>query len=263
MKSFLAILVLLLLLAGNCPAQESVVTLATLTDFAPFCFPIPGSIPHEVENVPPGKDSVQLQGYSWDVIRESFHAMGYTIRLYVVPWERAMHYLNTAKVEGVFPANFTEEREKKYAFSKHYVHQVQMVVYLRHDSDFLWKGLQSLGDRTVGYVRGWSYGKKWEEAGELVKEPTDTIAQGFDLVERGRLFALAGYKQPYDLELQQSKRSRIFKVAGVFDALDEHLMGRREDRASLLGLDIFDAGRQKIADNGTLQAIEEKWQWRQ
>lgn len=263
MHTFVLALVLWLALVTPCAGAERVVSLATLTDFAPFCFPREGSTPIESETLPPGQDSTQLQGYSWDVIRESFHAMDYTIRLYVVPWERAMHYLNTARADGIFPANFTEERTKKYAFSKDYVHQVQMVIYLRRDAELSWQGLESLAGRAVGYVRGWSYGRKWEEAENLVKEPTDTIAQGFELVERGRLFALAGYRQPYDLELQRSGRSVGFKLAGTFDALDEYLMGRKEDRTSLLMLDIFDAGREKISENGTLQAIDNKWQWHQ
>jgi polar amino acid transport system substrate-binding protein len=263
MNRLILALALFMLFTSPCAGDEKVVTLATLTDFAPFCFPREGSTPIESETLPPGQDSVQLQGYSWDVIRESFHAMDYTVRLYVVPWERAMHYIDTTKVDGIFPANFTEERMKKYAFSKHYVHQVQMVIYLRRDAELAWQGLESLADRAVGYVRGWSYGRKWEEAANIIKEPTDTIAQGFELLERGRLSALAGYRQPYDLELQRSGKSGGFKLAGAFDALDEHLMGRKEDRSSLLILDIFDAGREKIAQNGTLQAIDNKWQWHQ
>lgn len=78
---------LLLFLAGVCHGGEKLVSLATLTDFAPFCFPRQGASFAAVEEIAPGTDSKQLQGYSWDVVRESFHAMGYTIRLYVVPWE--------------------------------------------------------------------------------------------------------------------------------------------------------------------------------
>lgn len=263
MKNFFLVVALSLLLVTPCAGAEKIITLTTLTDFAPFCFPRPGSVPIEVETLPPGQDSAQLQGYSWDVIRESFHAMGYTVRLYIVPWERAMHYLTTAKADGIFPANLTEERAKSYAFSKYYVHQVQMVIYLRKGSELAWRGLESLAGQAVGYVRGWSYGRKWEEVEGVVKEPTNSIVQGFELVERGRLFALAGYRQPYDLELQRLGKSKAFTIAGSFDALDEYLMGRKDDRASLLVLDLFDAGRQKIADNGTLRIIEDKWQWRQ
>ncbi len=255
----LSTFVLVVLLAGVCHGSEKIVTLATLTDFAPFCFPKEKATFKEVENIPPGSDSSQLQGYSWDVVRESFHAMGYTIRLYVVPWERGMHYLAERKVEGIFPANHTVEREKDFAFSKAYVDQVQLVIYMREDSRISWQGLESLDHQTIGFVRGWSYGKKWEAMNLIIKEPTDTIAQGFDLVGKGRLVGVAGYQQPYDHELKKMKRSDDFKIVGHFDTIDEYLMCRKNDHKSVLILDIFDAGRKRIDDAEVFTEIERKW----
>ena len=73
-----------------------------------------------------------------------------------------MHYLAGRKVEGIFPANPTFEREKDYAFSKAYVDLVKLVIYMRSDAHMRWQGLESLDHLTIGFVRGWSYGKKWE-----------------------------------------------------------------------------------------------------
>ncbi|MBU1568090.1 MAG: transporter substrate-binding domain-containing protein [Proteobacteria bacterium] len=254
-----AIVVLLFLMAGVCYGSEKIVTLATLTDFAPFCFPKENARVTEVETIPPGSDSSQLQGYSWDVVRESFHAMNYSIRLYVVPWERGMHYLAARKVEGIFPANHSVEREKEYAFSKAYVDQVKMVMYVRADSQLTWQGLESLNRLPIGFVRGWSYGKKWEASDLIIKEPTDTIDQGFDLVAKKRLVGVAGYQLPYDYALKKAKRTDSFKIVGHFDTIDEYLMGRKNDQHSLLNLDIFDSGRKRIDENGVFSEIERKW----
>ena len=37
------------------------------------------------EIVPPDLDAKKFSGYSWDILRESFHAMGYTIKLRAMP----------------------------------------------------------------------------------------------------------------------------------------------------------------------------------
>ncbi len=251
--------VLLFLLVGVCHGSEKIVTLATLTDFAPFCFPRENASVMEVEIISPGADSTQLQGYSWDVVRESFHAMGYTIRLYVVPWERGMHYLAGRKVEGIFPANHSVERGKNFAFSRSFVDQVKMVIYMRADSRMIWQGLESLNRLSIGCVRGWSYGKKWESMDLIIKESTDTIAQGFDLVAKGRLAGVAGYQLPYDHQLKREGRTDDFKIVGHFDTIDEYLMGRKNDRESLLILGAFDSGRKIIDENGVFSAIENKW----
>lgn len=254
-----SILLVLVLSKGVCGADKTVV-LATLTDFAPYCFPKENSSLIPVEIIPPGFDSVQLQGYSWDVVRESFHAMGYTIRLLVVPWERGIHYLDNDKVDFVFPANKTAEREKKYVFSREYVDRIETVVYMQTAADFIWRGLESLDGLSIGFVRGWSYGKLWEGSSRINKESTDSIAQGFEMVGKGRLAGLAGYRRPYDHFLKIAGLSHTFQIIGQFDTIDEYLMGKKKSTQGLLMLDAFDEGKRKIRESAGLREIEQKWQ---
>ncbi len=256
----LATIFFLCLLPGVGRGGEKSVTVATLTDFAPYCFAKENAVFAGEEVIPPGSDSGQLQGYSWDVVRESFHAMDYTIRLYVVPWERAMHYLASGRVAAIFPANETVEREHEYAFSSEYVDQIRTVIYVRADSDLVWRDLASLNGLAIGFVRGWSYGKNWEAMGGIAKEAIDTIIQGFDLVAKGRLAGVAGYQLPYDHALKKANRAAEFKIVGMFDTMDEFLMGQKGDRNGRACLDLFDQGKKRIRENGVLSAIEGRWQ---
>ncbi|MBF0201506.1 MAG: hypothetical protein HQK66_09380, partial [Desulfamplus sp.] len=76
--------------ASESGSSEKFVRVATLDEYPPYCFPRETKKGFQ-ETVPPGEDSVNLQGYSWDILRESFHAMGYTIHLSVYPWKRAVY----------------------------------------------------------------------------------------------------------------------------------------------------------------------------
>ncbi|OGR15955.1 MAG: hypothetical protein A2X81_14960 [Desulfobacterales bacterium GWB2_56_26] len=260
-KILLSILLVFALANGALGEAPKKVTLATLTDFAPYCFAKDKAVFIPVEHIPPGSDSLQLQGYSWDVVRESFHAMGYIVRLLVVPWERGTHYLANGKVDFVFPANKTVEREKKdYVFSEEYVDQIETVIYMQRDENFAWRGLDSLDGLSIGFVRGWAYGKHWEGADRIVKESTDSILQGFEMLGKGRLFGFAGYKRPYDHVLKTTGQTHLYKIVGQFDTIDEFLMGRRADGDNRQLLQAFDEGKRKIRENGILQQIEEKWQ---
>lgn len=259
-RIILTILLVLGLAETSSAEKVREVTLATLTDFAPYCFAKDRAAFIPVEHIPPGSDSLQLQGYSWDVVRESFHAMGYTVRLLIVPWERGIHYLASGKVDLVFPANKTVERERNYVFSTEYVDQIETVIYMRQNDNFAWRGLDSLDGLAIGFVRGWSYGKHWEGAGRIVKESMDTIGQGFTMLGKGRLVGLAGYKRPYNHVLKASGQTHLYKIVGQFDTIDEFLMGRRTDDDVGQPLQAFDQGKKKIRENGILQQIEEKWQ---
>ena len=257
------ILICLLLLAlppsWSWAATEKTVNLATLTDFIPFCFRKENSEAVHGEIIPPGSDSVQLQGYAWDVVRESFHAMGYGIRLEVVPWERVIHYLNTGKVDAAFPAINTALRLESYMFSSKPVDEMRMVLYLRRDSTLHWQGLESLHGQRVAAVRGWSYGNRWEEYANIVKERTDTVLQGFNLLDKKRLTAVIGYEAVYDYALKEQGIHHLYRKVGPIEVVSEYMMGRKDDPASATAISIFDQGRTKIEENGVLDRIAGKW----
>jgi len=200
----LVTIILLVLLYLPCQGADKIIKVTTLTDFAPNCFPIPNSVRKAVEVMPPGGDSRQLQGYSWDVVRESYHAMGYTIKLFVAPWSRGMHYIDKGKVDVIFPASKTKERVKKYHYSSEIVDETKVVVYLPVDSGFKWNGLSSLHGRVIGTVRGWSYGKTWEAADLIVKDSTSTILQGFRMLDKDRVFGVVGYENSFDYVMKHS-----------------------------------------------------------
>jgi len=252
-------LLLALLVPAPLFAAQRIVTLATLTDFIPFCFKKEQAVEIAGEVIAPGQDSQQLQGYSWDVVRASFHAMGYTIQLYIVPWERAVHYLNTGKVDAIFPANRTQEREKTYQFSQGVVDEMRMVVYIPFDSTLNWNGLESLNGLRVAAVRGWSYGEKWVKNQYIIKEKTDSILQSFVILDKKRLAGVVGYEAAYDYALKEAKIIHKYRKVGPFETIYEYLMSKKETAGGATALEIFNSGRAQITKNGTLAAITAKW----
>ena len=241
-------------------ATEKVVRLATLTDFAPYCFRKDYSAHLAKEVIPPGSDSVQLQGYSWDIVRESFHAMGYIIELRVVPWSRTMHYLRTGTVDAIFPANKTETREKLFIFSRRSVDTTKMVVYTSAKSELQWRDLSSLNGLRVGAVRGWAYGRKWEESHGIKKVLMDTILQSFQIMDKNRVDAVIGYEQVYDYVLRSNEIAAKFKKIGQFGRVVEYLMARQDSAAAERIVSDFDSGHLRLEKRGGLETITQKWQ---
>jgi len=241
---------LLLVILFCCPLQsfaiEKTVTLATLTDFKPFCFRKPHTIEIMEEVIPPGADSSQLQGYSWEVVRRSFHEMGYTIRLFVVPWERALHYLKIDRVDIVFPANKTNARQRIYIFSKEPVDQMKMVIYLPQNSNLQPTGLDSFSGLRIGCVRGWAYGMKWETNTGIKKESMDSILQGFTALDKNRLAGVVGYERAYDYALKEKGIEGKYKKFGPFDVVNEYLMAKKNKPGVRLLLQDFDSGKEHL-----------------
>ncbi len=241
-------------------AGENMVRVATLTDFPPYCFDKENAPDLVEESIPPGTDSSRLQGYAWDVVRESFHASGYTIVLQVVPWSRGMHYVETGKADVIFPAMKTSDREKKFLFSEEPVIHSAFVVYVPASVEFTFDGLQSLNGKQIVGVKGWAFGREWEANDDIVKVEAYSILQGFEMVGKGWVFGMVGYDVPFDYVLRQENLAGRFNKLPSWGSAQEFIMGFKSGKRTSKVLSSFDLGKRCLEQNGTLDAIKTKWE---
>ncbi len=259
-RIFVFVLLVVIFLSSFTFANGKTVRIGTLSDFPPYCYGIEGSRAVAVETIAPGSDSKVLQGYSWDVVRESFHRQGYTIQLYIVPWMRGLHYLGTGKIDVVFPAGKTVEREAVYDFSRETVDTVEITIYMRDPDMSGWHGLDGLSGMNVSYVRGWAYGKKWEANHQINKIEADTIQQSFEMLANGRVDAVVGYALPYDYVLRHTTISEKIGKVGSFDLVNEFLIAVKGKNGAIEMLDAFDRGKRSLIHDLELSRIQKRWQ---
>lgn len=264
MKFNTILMITILLFGFTCFAsgQEKMVTVTTLVDFAPYCFLKENPVESLREVIPPGSESSQLQGYSWDVVRESFHEMGYTITLMITPWTRGMNYVQKGKADVIFPAIKTRKREETFYYSKAVVDETNIVIYLPAGSQMdLTKGLDILRGYRIGQVRGWAYGKRWEADQGIVKESTDTIIQGFKMLDRNNVSGVVGYENAFDCKLKSEGILNRYQKSVAIDHVADYLIGKKDSAAGVRIVNDFDTGKQRITANGKLEEINKKWKW--
>jgi len=236
--------------------QEKTVSVATLEDYAPFCFKTGDPVKARIR---PGEDTENFKGYSWDILRESFHATGYTITLSVVPWARAMVYLKIGEYDILFPTGKNKEREEMFHYSEEPVNQARFVVYVRAGDSIEWKGLKSLEGRTIGVKRGFNYGDAWKEADFIEKYSVASIRQGFRMLSEKRLHGFAGYEFNWDYFLrQQGWQDRYTKLPG-FDCTAEYPVALKSNPNGPEYLKAFDKGKRQLRKSGRLEIIRQKW----
>jgi polar amino acid transport system substrate-binding protein len=239
-------------------AGEKIVHVATLADYPPFCFSKENKQPDK-KPIPPGSDSMELQGYSWDVLRESYHAMGYTIDLQIHPWNRVEMMLNKGKVDIIFPVVKNENRNKVYSFAQEIVDMAKFLIYTRKDFEVQWTGMDSLKGLRIAFIRGWSYGDIFKNCKQIQKRPVDKIMQGFIMLDKKRIDGYVGYEIPYDYALKQANMVSKFKKLPSFGDSKEYLVGLKSNSKAKELLNVFDTGKRKIVQNGIFDKIEQKW----
>lgn len=258
MKIRIFLLTLLLIsatVAGHC--HEKIVTVATLEDYAPFCQKTGNSSPDGL--FPPGSDAVGFEGYSWDVVRESFHAMGFSIQLSVAPWARSLKSTLSGNVDILFPTGKNTSRQKIFYYSEQPVNHSNFLIYVRKNYPITWNGLHSLSGLTIGMKRGFNYGDKWEAATHVIKMDTSTISQGFRMLDHHRIDGFVGYEVTWDYALEKNGWQEKYKKLPVFDYTNEYLVALKTNPRALELLQVFDNGKKILIQNGTMKEIENKW----
>jgi polar amino acid transport system substrate-binding protein len=237
--------------------DQKKVRIATLEDYAPFCMTVGEFKIHQT--IQPGNDAVGFQGYSWDVIRQSFHEMGYTIHLSIIPWPRGMAYIKKGQIDILFPADKNTDRQRHFYYSEEPVNIVNFVIYIHADAPIEWKGLESFNGLTIGVKRGFSYGDQWDAANDINKKNVNRILQGFQMLNARRLDGFIGYEYNWDYVLNQNNLRHKYRKIPLSSASSEYPIALKKNPEGKAFLNAFDTGKKKLIKTGKLEQIKNKW----
>ena len=241
---------------------EKIVSLTTLAGYAPYAFKYAKKTDGVKEGgkITPGKDTRSLQGIAWDIVRESYHSQGYTIKLHVYPWARALKQMKQGKVDGLFPTTKTEARSKYFYFSKNATNSYSTCFYTKAKTEFKFLGISSLKGKKVGVIRDFSYGNKFDTYKKNLKlSPSGGDRESFLMLEKNRIDVYVGYDIVADYFLKNTNQLAKFKRHAPIDFNYEFLSTNLDNPAKIQKVKDFDKGIEAIKKNGAFKKILEKW----
>lgn len=248
---------LLLVLINPAFAKYKTIKIVTLFDYAPYCMADEGYQSDQLIHL--GEDAIGFRGYSWDVLRESFQEMGYTIQLKIVPWARAVSTIRSGNADILFPTGINTERLSTFYFSEEAINSAKFKVYVNQDSALEWQDLSSLKGLSIGVKRGFNYGDKWDAVKDINVIKITTITQGFKMLEANYLDGFLGYETNWDYTLKQENLQGQFKKMPAFDSSNEYLAALKTNPNAKVLLADFDLGKRRLMKQGRLKQIHEKW----
>jgi len=121
---------------------------------------------------------------------------GIELEVVAIPWKRALLELDAGQA-GIGALYKNSDRIKKYDFSNKLFDEVQ-IVYVRSGHEFTFTGVGSLKGKTVGVIRGWSYGDEFDAAvksGNITTEEVSSDEQNFKKLILGRIDAMIAIRE--------------------------------------------------------------------
>jgi len=171
-----------------------------------------------MEDFPPFQykgENEQVTGIDADIVREVCKRLGIEVKFQPMPWKRALRMVEEGEFSGLLTALYTEERSKFLYFTKETTHIQKNVIMARKGSAITIKGIGDLKNKTVGVVRGFSYGDEFDKCQDIKKEVCNEQKDLIKILDKERIDLAMAVEQPFLFLSKQLGLSGHFEVVHV------------------------------------------------
>ncbi|MDM8551908.1 transporter substrate-binding domain-containing protein [Desulfobacterales bacterium HSG2] len=134
----------------------------------------------------------QATGIDVEIVREVCKRSGIDAEIQLFPWKRAVFMVKRGDAAGLFSAKRTKERTEFLHYPSTNLNMEKTVLLARKDKEIKITGLDALGNRRVGVVRGYTYGPKFENCKSLKKIVFNDDVEMIKILDIGRIDVVVG-----------------------------------------------------------------------
>ncbi|MFZ6751392.1 substrate-binding periplasmic protein [Undibacterium sp. Ren11W] len=138
-------------------------------------------------------------------------ALHFQFEIRRVPWKRALESAQNG--EGlIFGISKTQERQRKLTFSLP-IYTEQSLLVTRCDARFRFNSMQDLKGKTLGIVRGTSYGEEFDQQKNIlfkVEDDTSNNPARFNKLSQGRMDGLLLYSFAPNLAKLETSLNQLY-----------------------------------------------------
>lgn len=134
------------------------------------------------------------KGLQYELAAMAFNKMHVSFDVDFMPWKRALLLAEAKKADGVFGLRKTKARKRWLIFPDEPLMTVSTVIFYRKGTNFEFEGLSSLRGKTIGVIKGYTYGEDFDNSPLFKTEEVATLKQNFLKLLAGRVDLVAAYK---------------------------------------------------------------------
>jgi len=202
-------------------------------------------------------ENLNAEGYAAELIRTAFQRVGYEVKFFFMPWQRAVNTVTEGSYDGLCPAYYTQQRAQTFCMSKEFP-AGPMVLAKRVDRDIHYNRIQDLKPYKIAVVRGYANTKAFDEAKYLQKSFTNCDQTGY----RRLLFGSVDLWVVDKFVAQQTKANHFPERAKEIDFVAKplgvnnlHIAFSRTKPDYQHLTNIFNEGLAEVLTDGTVKQI--------
>lgn len=137
-----------------------------------------------------------IKGSAYRLIQLTLAEMKTPFSLKFVPWKRGLLLAVNKKTDGIPGAAWSKDRAQKLYFPDEPLVVTEIVIFYNKKTPFQYAGINSLKGKKVGVIRGYVYGKIFDNSNVCKKEFGESLEQNFRKLNAGRIDLVIAYKNP-------------------------------------------------------------------
>ncbi len=205
-----------------------------------------------------GKD--QPSGIDVDIAREMCRRLGIEPEFHMLPWKRALKYMEKGKMEAILTPRRTPEREKFMYYPSEPIHIEKTVLIIPKGSGIKIGRLDDLKGKDVGIVRGYAYDPEFDKYPDIKKSVCDDDEELVKIFALKRVSVIAGADEGSMRYLCKQAGIEI-EVAYVFSGIPSYIAFSKKatgEKGKVLAEKFAEALR-GLKDEGFVRKIESKY----
>lgn len=174
-----------------------------------------------------GEDG-EVKGTATRLVRALFDELGVEVEIELLPWARALQYLELGQADGVFTIFRNPRREAFLAYPETPLIEQTIGLYRRRDRPIPFDGdLAGLAPYRIGVTRAVSYGRRFDAALDSTLPGVTRVndeASKFQLLARGRVDLVVSSTGIADFYLGRlGLADRIVRIPTVIESVPSYL----------------------------------------
>lgn len=200
------------------------------------------------------------KGYGVDLVRESFAAVGVSVRFDPLPYKRCINMTMRGELVACVQPTRMPETENNFLWPAQPLFVARSLIFARKPTTQQRLTAESLTGQHVGVTNGYEYGSTFDTIKDVKRESVVKEVSVFRLLAAGRVqYALAYEKVANHLIMNHPEFTDRFAVVGTISENFQYCAFSKKHPLAPRYLDLFNEGFAKISKNGTLAAIEKRW----
>jgi len=198
-------------------------------------------------------------GMDVEILEAVAKSAGVDFKISFLPWKRALSEVQSGSSDAIFSILQTKERESFLYYPEKALFKGKTILFANESFNGTIKSISDLNGKKIGFVSGNSYGKEFDNATEILKDPSTNAEMSVNKLINNRHDLLVITEEVGWYYLNKSKAKKIRALPFIIMQDDYFIATSKKSANGRELLNLINEHMTKLEKDNVLDAIRAKY----